>query len=472
MKHLSCEMCGSGDIIKQDGVFVCQVCGCKYSLKEAKKMMIEGTVNVAGTVRVDHSDTVDNYLKLMENALSAGNNQQAELYCNKIIEVDPSNWYAWLKKGHAAGWQSTLANMRITEAITCYGTALGCTEDEEIRNKILEYSQEDLQQLCLASIRLQTERFAKWPDADETNGIAQVLGIVVQSLSQFVQTMRAPVDVDSLMAPIAKVITDAVETAWDNVIVHEYATDDDTGHPGKFAFSRLIDRAAFCSTLLEKVVGLCDKDEEQDIHCYELLIEINNYCSDAAAWDYTYTTESVLGVPYTSKNWFVASHLTDSAVASRNQSNSRYEGKIGQIRQSISNRKAAEKAEKHRLEQEAKKARVEAYWQHNSQRKSELDNARTDMLELLHEYETDIKNIDQWEKAQKFIKKRDYLQNKCDKLLFFRFIRRRQLQKEIAEINDRLERRRIKLSSLIQARINIAKEEIAALDEELTRDRT
>ena len=46
MKQLTCEMCGSTDLIKQDGVFVCQTCGCKYSVEEAKKMMIEGTVEV------------------------------------------------------------------------------------------------------------------------------------------------------------------------------------------------------------------------------------------------------------------------------------------------------------------------------------------------------------------------------------------------------------------------------------------
>ena len=37
MKRLTCEMCGSTDLIKQDGAFVCQTCGCKYSIEEAKK---------------------------------------------------------------------------------------------------------------------------------------------------------------------------------------------------------------------------------------------------------------------------------------------------------------------------------------------------------------------------------------------------------------------------------------------------
>ena len=37
MKKITCEMCGGTDLIKQDGVFVCQNCGMKYSLEDAKK---------------------------------------------------------------------------------------------------------------------------------------------------------------------------------------------------------------------------------------------------------------------------------------------------------------------------------------------------------------------------------------------------------------------------------------------------
>ena len=46
MKQLTCEMCGGTDLIKQDGAFVCQNCGMKYSVEEAKKMMVEGTVKI------------------------------------------------------------------------------------------------------------------------------------------------------------------------------------------------------------------------------------------------------------------------------------------------------------------------------------------------------------------------------------------------------------------------------------------
>ena len=58
MKQLTCEMCGSTELLKQGGIFVCQTCGTKYSVEDAKKMMVEGTVEVTGTVQVDQSNNI------------------------------------------------------------------------------------------------------------------------------------------------------------------------------------------------------------------------------------------------------------------------------------------------------------------------------------------------------------------------------------------------------------------------------
>ena len=104
MKQLTCEMCGSNDLLKQDGVFVCQTCGTKYSVEEAKKMMVEGTVEVAGTVKVDNTESIENYLKIAKSAYSSQNQVEAENYANKVIEIAPDNYEAWLIKGKAAGW--------------------------------------------------------------------------------------------------------------------------------------------------------------------------------------------------------------------------------------------------------------------------------------------------------------------------------------------------------------------------------
>ena len=64
MKKLVCELCGSDDIVKQEGCFVCQQCGTKYSLEEAKRMMMEGGDAAPGiTVKVDNSSFVERYLQ-------------------------------------------------------------------------------------------------------------------------------------------------------------------------------------------------------------------------------------------------------------------------------------------------------------------------------------------------------------------------------------------------------------------------
>lgn len=41
MKKMICEVCGGSNFLKENGVFVCQICGMKYSLAEAKKLVKE-----------------------------------------------------------------------------------------------------------------------------------------------------------------------------------------------------------------------------------------------------------------------------------------------------------------------------------------------------------------------------------------------------------------------------------------------
>lgn len=85
MKALVCEMCNSSDLVKQDGFFVCQHCGMKYTLEEAKKMMVEGTV------KVDNSDAVQKYLVNARRAKQKEDWEETEKYYNLVEQNDPSN---------------------------------------------------------------------------------------------------------------------------------------------------------------------------------------------------------------------------------------------------------------------------------------------------------------------------------------------------------------------------------------------
>ena len=94
MKRLTCEMCGSTDLIKDEGVFVCQSCGMKYSVEEAKKMMIEGTVDVQGTVKVDNSAFVEKYLDNARRAYVKEDWEEVEKYYNMVEQNAPRNMEA------------------------------------------------------------------------------------------------------------------------------------------------------------------------------------------------------------------------------------------------------------------------------------------------------------------------------------------------------------------------------------------
>ena len=94
MKALKCEMCGSNDVVKQDGLYICQNCGTKYTVEEARKMMIEGTVDVQGTVKIDSSSELENLYKLARASSIENNNENAAKYYEQILVKDPNSWEA------------------------------------------------------------------------------------------------------------------------------------------------------------------------------------------------------------------------------------------------------------------------------------------------------------------------------------------------------------------------------------------
>lgn len=91
MKALVCEMCSSPNLIKKDGMYVCENCGTRYTVEEARKMMIDGTVNIQGTVNVDNSAFVQKYLANARRAKQKEDWEEVEKYYNMVEQNDPSN---------------------------------------------------------------------------------------------------------------------------------------------------------------------------------------------------------------------------------------------------------------------------------------------------------------------------------------------------------------------------------------------
>lgn len=111
MKAIVCEMCGDTNLIKQDGVYVCQSCGTKYSVEEAKNMMVDGVVDVQGTVKVDNTDKLNNMYTLARRAKEQGDSEEACKYYEQISLERPDDWEAQFFKMYYRCMQTKIAYM-------------------------------------------------------------------------------------------------------------------------------------------------------------------------------------------------------------------------------------------------------------------------------------------------------------------------------------------------------------------------
>ena len=282
MKQLVCEMCGGTDLVKQDGVFVCQSCGTKYSLEEAKKMMIEGTVDVSGsTVKVDNSASITNYYKMAESAYQSSNQKEAESYCNKIIEIDPNNYKAWLLKGKAAGWQSTLANIRIEESVNCFTKALDNAPDGDKENIKKEASKE-IENLSTSLLNMCCNNFERY--ASQDNALTILNNLKLTQIYSLVLLAKCGVSADGFKLDIATRINNAAMGAWNNNIVSEYMGSD--GHPSKFSWERFIQQGDCVLSLLRAAVDLSNDDKAANIIRYKNMIAVQNRLINS--WSYRY----------------------------------------------------------------------------------------------------------------------------------------------------------------------------------------
>lgn len=90
MQAIKCELCGSNQLIKKDGYYQCEFCGTKYTLEEAKKLIVSGTVEVV-TGNAEKERLIKNantYLQLSEYG------KAIEIY-NKIQAQFPDDYRGW-----------------------------------------------------------------------------------------------------------------------------------------------------------------------------------------------------------------------------------------------------------------------------------------------------------------------------------------------------------------------------------------
>lgn len=304
MKALVCEMCNSNDVVKQDGYFVCQNCGTKYSVEEARKIMLEGPVVI------DETAKVDNYYNLAENALASSNNKAAEDYCNKILEIDPNHWKAWLLKGKAAGWQSTLANLRLAEAMNCFTNAVSNAPEEcvdDIHADVLN----EVEKLNIAIISLCCDNFSNYPSKDNANAIKENLLCSINFLSKFGK------NINEYKKIITTKINNAAANTW-NRFSKEYYKDR---YPSDYQHDQFLDLTFLCIDITQMSIDLCDENDKANITRYENMIGYTQAIVDDCSWYY----DAYLG------GYHVSKKLTKEARRLNIDNIMRYHYKIREI---------------------------------------------------------------------------------------------------------------------------------------------
>lgn len=363
MKQLKCEMCGSTDLVKQDGMFVCQVCGTKYSVEEAKKMMIEGTVHV------DSSHLVENYLSMAKNALEAGNNAEADNYCNKIIEVDPSSYEAWFIKGKAVGWQSTLGNQRISETINAFTHALeNCPEEKKA--DLMEKCKQEIGDLHKALLTVRMQNFMNHPGEHDLTGLRNDVFTITSNSIGFLA--KSGVKTSILGKEFGDIIMYEIVSKYDATIWKDYQGDD--GRPGKYQHSRFVEESDICLRALKIAAALYAEDETNDLELYErrasiydYMVKINGLIRNSCAWSYG------------DWGYYKSQAMTRDAVA--------------QIDSEIQTWTAKANAFREKKIQRAKviaQKRITEYWSNHKEEKEKLDRELSQLQEAKKQYADQI----------------------------------------------------------------------------------
>jgi len=153
-KEARCPNCGGELQLPQDKATVkCMYCG--------------GDIIVQDAIHRAAESNAPNWLLLAKTAIDGRNYQEAFNYYTKVLEVDPQNYEAWFGKGEAAGWLSTLADVRLSEMLTDIENAIK-NAPEEIKENLINRSADCINSITIAYYQLMREHLLKFVALEKT----------------------------------------------------------------------------------------------------------------------------------------------------------------------------------------------------------------------------------------------------------------------------------------------------------------
>ena len=468
MKKIVCDLCESTEFTKEGGFFICQGCGTKYSLEEAKGMMREvegaGPVSTGAPVTAvpmgnPNQQQIDNLLLLATNAYSASNNEETEKYCNRAIEYDAMCYKAWFLKAKAIGWSSTIQNSRIAESAHSFKQAVDFAPEEE-KESLTEEAVEELKRLGLACVSLRQKRFSQYPDEEELNGFLSDFEHLIEGLAVLLSRGSEVAQASALEGlfsrlanhPQFKIITlkskaekagvpkeffAQIAVLMGNAAIEGYKTTtkkfNSDDRPMQNDFKKTLNEVDNCITLLDIANNASDDDDDDDISRINSKIQMEEFCINMTAYaDYSSSYRS----------W----SLTDEAKEIRREVISKCRQKI----QEIKDKSRAKAEEERKKAEEEKQARIKAYWEAHAEEKAALDAEQKELETKKESLTSEIAGLDAEIEAldpkgavpseAEDEKLRDQirdLENQRSKLGMFAGKKKKQITVEIASLNGR-----------------------------------
>lgn len=119
---------------------------------------------------------------MAKTAEIGGNNAEALGYFNRVLEIDPTNSEAWIGKGKAAAWQSTLANIRLKESLISFQHAIANAPTDQ-KADVTEEALGQVNAVVVALYRIARDHMIEYVSLDNTwpqylNQVSQLLDVL------------------------------------------------------------------------------------------------------------------------------------------------------------------------------------------------------------------------------------------------------------------------------------------------------
>lgn len=474
MSILACDLCGGKLIMGTGGIASCDSCGMQHSVDRMREKVQE----IKGTVRIDNTHNIGNYLEMAKTAYEAGNNAEAEEYCNRVIEISPQNIEAWYLKGKAVSKSSTLANPRISEGLTSILKAISGTPEED-RPALIEDAKGEILRMLNHYVteqvhqKIHTKYYA--PMLKETMKFAKQLGgdELVQAFNQ------------KHLTHVHDLIQKYKREEIDAGFLLDYQNQN------QYTFEELLESISFCVELMKDALEATDIESRIDIQAYQLSISLMKDALEKKGWDSEITFYGISWADRVFKEaqlkakgyipdaenslfYFEKWSANDETKMKYSDLTQKYQRKIEDTKKELTQREAREKAEKERLKWEAYEQSLAAYWSVRQEEKAALESEFNQLSEQIAAHEQSISLLPAQQRLQQLQDEAAQLVSFRDNLGIFKIREKKETQARISQLEEDIKEQSKQLAvetKKINDLISPLKRKARDIEIELTRPR-